>query len=337
MFVMASYCGTNSRMKKILFITATRIGDALFSIGLLDHITRTYPDARITVACGPLVTEFFAPIPQVERVITLKKRKWAGHWRDLWKAVFPTKWDMVVDLRNSAVSRLIRADKRYIFGNHIDQQKHKVAQSADVMQLDYVPTPRLWFSQETLDKAAQLVPAGTPVLGVGPAANWLAKTWPNDRFIELIKRLTGPEGILPNARVAVIAAPGEEAQAKPVLDALQPGQGIDLIAKGSPALAAACIARCDLFVGNDSGLSHSAAAAHIPVVGLFGPSWPHIYRPWGDKAAFVATPKNFAELIDYPNYNSKTAPCLMDGLTVDAVEKTVRDLWARLGQARKAA
>lgn len=324
-------------MKKILFITATRIGDALFSIGLLDHIIKTYPDARITIACGPLVQEFFSPIPQVDKVIVLKKEKRAGHWRKLWKQTVGTRWDIVVDLRNSAVSRLIWGRQKYIFGPHIDQQKHKVDQSADIMKLDYTPQPRLWFSDQTLARAAELVPAGTPILGVGPAANWIAKTWPNDRFIALIQRLTDPNGILPGARVAVIAAPGEEAQAQPVLDSIPDGRGIDLINKGSPALAAACIARCDLFIGNDSGLSHSAAAAGVPVLGLFGPSWPHIYRPYGPHAAYVATPKNFAELIDYPGYDSKTAPCLMDGLTVDAVEAAANALWARLKGQRQAA
>jgi len=324
-------------MKKILFITATRIGDALFSIGLLDHIVKTYPDAQITVACGPLVQEFFTPVPHVTRVIILKKEKRAGHWRKLWKQTVTTRWDIIVDLRNSAVSRLIWGNQKFIFGPHIDQQKHKVEQSADIMKLNYVPQPRLWFSDQTLAKAAELVPAGGPVLGVGPAANWVAKTWPNDRFIEIIKRLTAPDGILPGARVAVIAAPGEEAQAQPVLDSIPDGRGIDLINKGSPALAAACIARCDFFIGNDSGLSHSAAAAGVPVLGLFGPSWPHIYRPYGPHAAFVATPKNFAELIDYPGYHSKTAPCLMDGLTVDAVEQAARNLWGRLKGQRQAA
>jgi len=327
---------TNLSMKKILFISATRIGDALFSIGLLDHMARAWPDAKVTVACGPLVTGFFEPVPHVERVIPLKKRKWAGHWRDLWKEVFPTHWDVVVDIRNSAVSRLIRADKRYIFGPRIDHQKHKVEQSADVMELDYVPQPRLWFSDETLEAAAKLVPAGGPVLGLGPAANWHAKTWPNDRFIELMGRLTAKDGILPDARVAIIAAPGEEDQARPVLEAIPEDRRIDLIAKGRPELAAACIARCDFFVGNDSGLSHAAAAAKVPVLGLFGPSWPHIYRPYGDHAAFIATPKNFAELIDYAGYDPKTAPCLMEGLSVDAVEGAARELWARLQANRDA-
>ncbi|MCB1537811.1 MAG: glycosyltransferase family 9 protein [Rhodospirillales bacterium] len=314
-------------MKKILFITATRIGDAVFSMGLLDHMVRTWPQASITVACGPLVEGFFTPVPGVARVIVLKKEKRAGHWRKLWKQVVTTRWDMVVDLRNSAVSRLICAKKRYIFGPAIDRNKHKVEQNAAVMRLTGVPAPRLWFSPETLARAAALVPDGGPVLGVGPAANWLAKTWPADRFIELIDILTGPGGILPGARIAVIAAPGEEAQARPVLDSIPPERRIDLIAKGRPELAAACIARCAFFVGNDSGLTHCAAAAGVPTLGLYGPSWPHIYRPWGQ--GFVATPKNFAQLIDYPGYDSKTAPCLMEGLSVEMVASAAHDVWMK--------
>jgi len=316
-------------MKKILFITATRIGDAVLSMGLLRHMIEQYPDARITVACGPLVEGFFTAAPNVERVIVLKKEKRAGHWRKLWRDVVWTRWDMVVDLRNSAVSRLIVAKKKYIFGPHIDQEKHKVMQNADVMKLTSTPDPMLWFSDENLQRASELMPAGTPILGVGPAANWFAKTWPADRFIMLLKILTGPGGILPGARIAVIAAPGEEAQARPVLESIPEDRRIDLIAKGKPDLAAACLARCDFFVGNDSGLTHSAAAAGVPTLGLFGPSWPHIYRPWGPYAGYIATPKNFAELIGYPAYDSKTAPCLMEGLSVDSVAAAAHDVFLR--------
>lgn len=324
-------------MKKILFITATRIGDAVLSMGLLNHLITACPDAHITVACGPLVTGFFEPAPHVERVITLKKKKWSKHWFDLWKDVGGQKWDIVIDLRNSIVSRLLFAREKYIFGPHIDPDRHKVEQNASVMKLPYTPDPKLWFSDSTLREAANLVPSeGGPILGVGPAANWFAKTWPADCFIELIKRLTDDQGILPGARVAVIAAPGEEAQARPVLESIPADRRIDLIAKGSPHLAAACIARCAFFVGNDSGLTHSAAAAGVPTLGLFGPSWPHIYRPWGPNAAFVATAKTFAQLVDYRGYDSKTAPCLMKDLSVDSVENVARALWQRKISAKAA-
>ena len=41
-------------MTRILFITATRIGDAIMNMGVLDHLITAHPDARITVGCSAL-------------------------------------------------------------------------------------------------------------------------------------------------------------------------------------------------------------------------------------------------------------------------------------------
>lgn len=313
-------------MKQILFITSTRIGDAVLSTGILNYLCHRYPKSEITVACGPLVQGFFTACPNVKKVIALNKEKNAGHWRKLWRACIGTRWYMVVDLRNSAVSRLLWAKHRHIFGSHIDDSLHKAHQNASVLGLYQTPDLKLWLSDDVKSQAAQIIPDGTPVLGIGPAANWHAKTWPHDRFIDLINRLTGQGGVMQDARVAIIAAPGEEDVARAVYNALPADRRIDIIAKGRPELAAACVARCTAFIGNDSGLAHAAAAANIPVLALFGPSWPHIYSPYGAKAAYVATPQNFAQLTAYPGYTPSTAPCLMDGLTTDAVEAAANQL-----------
>ncbi len=289
------------------------------------------PGAQITVACGPLADGFFRANPNVSQVIVLKKQKWSRHWLELWKRVIGTRWDMVVDLRNSAVSRLVVAKKRYIFGPHIDENMHKVQQNAAVMRIAPPPAPKLWFDAATRAEAEKLVPAGGPILAVGPAANWHAKTWPSGRFIDLIARLTAPGAIMEGARVAIIAAPGEEAQAKPVLDSIPADRRIDLIGSLSPLLAAACIARATLYVGNDSGLMHAAAAAGVPTIGLFGPSYPRVYGPWGDHTSYARAPKTFDELIDYPGYTPETAPNLMEGLSVDTVAAHVEGFWRGRG------
>ncbi len=312
---------------KVLFITSSRLGDAVLSTGLLDHIVRTYPGARVTVVCGPLAASIFEGLPGLERIIPLKKKKRNGHWIDLWRTAWPVKWDMVVDLRNSAVSRLVRAKARYIFSNHIDPSLHKVEQNAAVMKLDYVPAPTLWPTPTQTKKAHALIPAGGPVLAVGPTANWVGKTWPAERFIALISELTQADGILPYARVAVFAAPGEEAAAYEVLNSIPEGAQIDMIAKVNPGTAAAALQHCALYIGNDSGLMHCAAAGGVPTFGLFGPSWPHIYRPWGAHAAYVSTPENFDQLIDFPGYDSKTVGSLMTSLSVEKVFHAVHDFW----------
>jgi heptosyltransferase-3 len=307
---------------KILFITSTRLGDGVLSTGALGHFLREYPDAEITVACGPLVEGLFSP---VARVIPLAKEKMAGHWLKLWREAAPVKWDIIVDLRNSLVSRLLRGKKKYIWGK-ADARRHKVEQIGEVIGVRPPPAPMLWFTPETLDKAAALVPAGrTPVLAVGPAANWAAKTWPAESFTALIQRLTAADALLPEARVAVFAAPGEEKTAYKVLNALPLERRIDVIAKASPVVAAAALARCSFYVGNDS-----AAAAGVPTLGLFGPSWPHLYRPWGDRAAYVSTPQNFDQLTDYDGYEPRGAPCLMTTLTVDAAYDGAVGLWKKV-------
>ncbi|MCB1532638.1 MAG: glycosyltransferase family 9 protein [Alphaproteobacteria bacterium] len=303
----------------ILFITASRIGDAVLSTGLLNHITREHPNAKVTIVCGPLAASLFEGYPQLERVIPLKKQKRNKHWIELWRQVVGTRWDMVVDLRNSAVSRLIRAKARHIYGRHIDRGLHKAQQNAAVMKLDYTPDPKLWFSAQQEQDAAALIPDGDRVLGVGPTANWLAKTWPADRFIEVIANITAPDGMMPGARVAVFAAPGEEETARAVLASVPVERQIDVIAKTDPGTAAACLSRCDFYIGNDSGLMHCAAAAGTPTLGLFGPSYPHIYAPWGDHTNYARTPESFDELIDYQGYSPRSAPCLMESLSVDMV------------------
>jgi lipopolysaccharide export system permease protein len=304
----------------VLFITSSRLGDAVLSTGLPDHILRVHPDARITVVCGALAAPLFDGLPGRAQTIILKKQKYNRHWIDLWKRVAGRRWDMVVDLRNSAVSRLIRARQRYIFGGHIDKNAHKVAQNAAVMRLSPPPAPRLWVTDAQAMSAAYLIPDGVPVLGVGPTANWIGKTWPADRFIKLVARLTAPGGFMPDARVAVFAAPGEETDAYKLLHSLPAARQIDVIAKADPGTAAAALARCAFYIGNDSGLMHCAAAAGVPTFGLFGPSWPHIYGPWGPHTDWISTPENFSQLTDFPGYDAKTLDrTLMGTLTVDMV------------------
>lgn len=320
-------CDTLASMK-ILFITSTRLGDAVLSTGALDHFIRTYPGADITVACGPLVAGLFEQAPRVTRVIALEKQYYALHWLKLWRETAFTKWDIIVDLRNSFVSRLLSAHTRHIWGKQ-DNNKHKVEQIADVIGITPPPQPRLWFDETTIAKAAALVPARGPVLAIGPAANWPAKTWPAENFIALIDKLTAEGSLLPNARVAVFAAPGEEKTAYQVLYSLPPERRIDVIAKASPLVAAAALQRCNFYVGNDSGLMHCAAAVNVPTLGLFGPSWPQLYRPWGPRCAYVSTPESFDQLTSYAGYDPKTAPCLMGSLTVTAAVEAAANLWKK--------
>jgi ADP-heptose:LPS heptosyltransferase len=128
------------------------------------------------------------------------------------------------------------------------------------------------------------LPAGAPVIGLGPTANWDGKIWPAERFAALFR---GLEERFPGARPAVFGGPGPgERDCAGALLTLLPG-ATDLVGCLSLPEAAACLARCMIFVGNDSGLMHLAAAAGVPTLGLFGPTPASEYAPSGRSTAAV--------------------------------------------------
>jgi len=316
----------------ILFVTATRIGDAVLSTGLLAYLIERHPNARLTIAAGPVAAPLFAAVPGAERVITLRKQPFSAHWLALWRAVAARRWDIVVDLRGSAFAWLVRARRRYVMAKG-DEREHRVRQLARLFDLDPPPSPRLWLSPAHERAAEALVPPGSPVLAIGPAANWRGKQWRAERFATLAQRLTAPEGPLPGARVAVLAATHERAQADPLFAAIPERRTIDLI--GVDLLTAgAALRRAAMFVGNDTGLMHIAAASGTPTLGLFGPSPIEQYAPWGDHTATVHTDATRDMLIG-GDFNHRTTDTLMDTLSIEAAEAAARGLWSRV--ASKAA
>lgn len=309
----------------LLFVTSTRLGDAVLSTGVLGHCLERLPGARVTIAVGPVAAPIFRRVPGLDRVHVVTKRAAGGHWLDLWARTVIRPWSLVVDLRGSALAYLVLASDRLVLGKG-RRREHRVEELGRLVGLgDAPPAPRIWIGPEERSLAARLVPGGTPVLALGPAANWRAKTWRAERFAELARRLTR-SGPLADARVAVLGAAGEEAAVRPVLDSLPAERRIDLVGRVDPLEAAACLARCRLFVGNDSGLMHVAAAVGMPTVGLFGPSPVEHYRPWGRWTAVARTPETPAELMADPAWDHRTSDTLMDGLEVDEVERVTRGL-----------
>src|SRR5271163_1704452 len=272
----------------ILFVTATRIGDAVLSTGLLSYLIDRQPTARLTIAAGPVAAPLFEAVPRLERIAVIEKLRWSAHWLPFYAAVAPRRWDLVVDLRGSALAWLLWAGERKVMAKG-DVREHRVRQLGRLFQLDPPPSPRLWTAPHHERAARALVPPNGPVLAIGPAANWRGKQWRGNRFAELARRLTAADGPLPGARVAVLAAGHERAQAQPLLEAIPDDRLIDLVGRVDLLTAAALLRRCALFIGNDTGLMHIAAATGTPTLGLFGPSPSRQYAPWGPRAAFVSS------------------------------------------------
>ncbi len=279
---------------KVLFVSSNRIGDCVISSGVIREIARQLPGAAITVACGRPPAPFFRSAPGVERVIVLDKKKMAGHWFDLWKQARSTRWDMVVDIRGSALSWLIPAKRRVVYNRSWETGLRKVEMVSRLMGSETPLDPEIWLDDQARAEAAavidpQLVSGAGPgrIIALAPIAHQPGKSWPADRWGELVARLMA-DPRFEGWRFMPVGGPGDRPPATPALETAGE-RAIDFVGKGDILASAAAIDRADLFVGNDSGLMHVSAALGRPTLGLFGPTEWWLYGPWGPRTRTVAS------------------------------------------------
>lgn len=151
--------------------------------------------------------------------------------------------------------------------------------------------PRIALSREQAEEGRELLKHGGVdpsklLIGVHPGAGQPEKRWPPERFARLVERVLADSP----ARVLLLGGPDDRPQADALLGALGGksfgGQLVDVCGR-LPDLAAfmKVVSQCRLFVGNDSGPVHLAAALGVPVVCVFqGPNDP---AEWGPRGARV--------------------------------------------------
>ncbi|MBS0410395.1 MAG: glycosyltransferase family 9 protein [Proteobacteria bacterium] len=302
----------------ILFITSSRIGDAVLSSGLVKTLVDEIPDARFTIVGSALTTPLFADTPGLERLVVMDKQKRAGHWFGLWRQVRGRRWGLVVDLRGSAIAGALRPKRRAVHRKGATSA-HKVIEAARLLKLEtQPPSPFLFTSPETEARAAQITAGEGPILAMAPAANWVGKTWPVERFAQVARRLLAPSGPLAGGRLMVVGGPDDAAGCDPLRASVGKDRCIDLVGREPLTVVYAALKRARLFIGNDSGLMHMAAAAGAPTLGLFGPSDEELYAPWGPKARALRGTRTFEEIQALDPTLSQAITHMMD-LSADSV------------------
>ena len=140
--------------------------------------------------------------------------------------------------------------------------------------------------------------ADAPLLvALHPGASKGPRAWHAERFAALAERLRRGHG----ARFFLVGSAGEQDTLERVRAGLSTGDWIGPEEAPGLPVAAALLARCHLFIGNDSGPMHLAAALGVPTVGIFGPGHPRNTAPRGRPGTIATIGR------DYP-----CAPCRQD-------------------------
>jgi heptosyltransferase-2 len=183
----------------------------------------------------------------------------------------------------------------------------------------FVPTPADQHTADLLLAPIQNLkrPKGTRIqnlvaLHPGSGAYAPARRWPLTRWAAVADAL-----IVQGAKVVLLGGSEERDLRRSVLGAMQHANRVlDLGGRTTLGELAAVLQRCDLFVGNDSGVAHLAGSVGTPVVAVFGPTDPHAWGPYGgDPWQTVATWPNGVEILrSGPHYALHAAiacsPCI---------------------------
>jgi predicted lipopolysaccharide heptosyltransferase III len=295
-------------VRKVLLIRLRSIGDSVLATPSVVALKRFLPNADIDI----LVEEWVAPVleghPSINKVVTLEKGSLTARAR-LAREIRASRYDVVYNLHGGTTATLLTratgakhrvgyATYQYAqLHNHQapsplllwNQQKtHSVEQQLALLGwtgipvTDRPPTQLAVTQQATENVGKKLAAAGlsdSRIALIHPAAAFATKQWAAANFAEVAEYLSAM-----GFGVVAIAGPSET----PVLN--------DLTAKASARIVTldlslpevtALAARSDLFVGNDSGIAHIAAAVNTPSVVIFGSSNIAHWRPWNRGPAEV--------------------------------------------------
>ena len=300
--------------RNILVIDFGQLGDVVMSLPALRAIRERFPNAEITVVVGKPGAEVVTLSGYANRALAVDRvslrdgPKLVSIARivKLVKEVRRAKYDFVIDLHSLSETNLLGflsgAPKRLYsrrpgrslnyLANFSPQppleedhrQRHLVDRYLDVLlPLEVTGAdrqPRLRTRAE--DNAAidrllkkEKAESGSPLVGLFPGAGHPSRRWPLEQFAALADYLVRNDG----ARPLVFAGP-EERQLIPQIKNLFPRSAIILNRLTIPQMAAAQ-ARLAVFVSNDTGPMHVAAAVGTPVVLLLDRRAPESYLPLG--------------------------------------------------------
>jgi heptosyltransferase-3 len=308
----------------ILYIAEADAEAAVLSSGVLAYLVEAMPQATFTVVGSPATSPLFADTPRLDRLLTLD-RDGRFEWIALWNQVRDTRWGLVVDMRGSTLSGRLRRQKRAVRSKD-NPALHAVEQAAEVLKLDEVPSPKLFFGAETQSAADALIhPDGKPILAVGPGADWIGKRWPADRYSRVVAALLADDGPLAGGRLLIVGEEADRDLAHTIRLAVARNRVIETQGKLTRLQTAAALSHASLYIGADSIWTQLAVAAGVPSVGVYGPSDDHHLGPW--RGVSVRGPRSLDEFKALDPRLNQAIQHMMD-LPAERVLKAAKTLLA---------
>lgn len=273
---------------RILLISLSNIGDAVMTTPVLQSLHAHFPDAAIDIVGDQRSSEIFSFCPYVGEIIHKNKKKIFRGSLNLIMELRRKKYNLAVDLRTDGLLYLLRAKRRLNKWNRRAYGPHAVEKHLGIIHSIHgnkaVPDCCVWTGEVNNQWAKAVLGQydGSKLIGLGIGANWPGKIWPIQKYLNLVDTVKNNFDcviLLGDDRDRELTNAVENKFSLPVLN---------LCGKTGLLQAAAILKKLSVFVGNDSGLGHLACAVDTATITIFGQGQPQRYRPWGNKAKWLA-------------------------------------------------
>ena len=289
-------------MKNILLIRLSSLGDIVLTSPAIRAVRQHFPQAHISMLVGKQFADLLTENPHLDEVIPFDRKagnRNTGQMRRMIRLLRERRFDLAIDFqrkfRTSLLGYLSGAGCRV--GYHqpngvlctvrVPDRSNRAVRAGRISSspaIDRYFTLLHAIGVEATDRTLELFVADTdrafshelmatngiaatrPKIGLFPGAAWQLREWMPDRFAAIGDRAAQEF----DAQVLLFGGPHEERLVEQVAD-LMTTEAISLAGTLGLRQLAALIERCDLFLTNDTGPMHIAAAMQTPTVALFGP------------------------------------------------------------------
>ena len=302
-------------VRSVLVIQFRFMGDLVLLSALLHNLRLHFPRAHLAVLCDESYRPVLEAQPDVDEIMTFGRERTRrgpirgrfGEWLRAVRALRARRFDLAVDVADTRTSylamRLARARLRVGYRPSQRRRKFWEGQPYNVFAepfgpggkhfLDRYLAPLAALGLRVVDReprlrarpedgaavAALMREHGLSRRGfavVHPGARVPNRCWPPGNFARVVDEIEGPARL----RAVLVGGAPERELADEILAATASAP-VDLVGKLSFGALLALLQQCRLYVGNDTGPMHLAAAAGAPVVALFGLQSPELWGPVG--------------------------------------------------------
>ena len=264
------------KIKRILVVTLNNIGDVILTTSVISLLREHFPSSHLAVLVGPKAVDVLNKSETVDQIFIYNKQT---SWFEKLKLVFrlrKEKFDLVIDLKNTAIPFLIGARYRTPIGldrSFPRMRDQHISRLKFLMPVTFREENRFnFFSKEVeksaLEKLRQNLKTETDrdFVMLAPGARMALKRWNLSGFAQVASHF------LKNGKAVVLVGGREEAELGKDLARSIDAPVVNLIDALTLREFSALIRHASLIVANDSAPMHLAFELGRPVVGLFGPT-----------------------------------------------------------------